>query len=260
MKYVAYYRVSTQKQGQSGLGLEAQRAAVLAFLGTLKSENGEAGEAQPGTFSPKSKSPKSKSKGTSQPNPDHGSPKPFLELTEIESGKRQKNRPRLKEAMQACRVYGAVLVIARLDRLSRNAHFLFGLQEAGVEFVCADMPFANRLTVGVMALVAEEEGRAISIRTKAALAAAKARGVKLGGDRGTTVSPEAARLGLDAIKARASRKARDITPIIAQIRAEGAVSLRAIAKGLNQRGVPAPRGGLWQAKSVQRVLERLIHP
>jgi DNA invertase Pin-like site-specific DNA recombinase len=182
---------------------------------------------------------------------------PFMEFTEIESGKRVKNRPRLKEAITACRVYGAVLVIARLDRLSRNAHFLFGLQESGVEFVCADMPFANRLTIGVMALVAEEEGRAISARTKAALAAAKARGVVLGGDKGAVMKPEISALGVKAVKDRSRQKARDVAPIVAQIRAEGAVSLRAIAAGLNARGVPAPRGGLWQAKSVQRVLERL---
>jgi DNA invertase Pin-like site-specific DNA recombinase len=149
-----------------------------------------------------------------------------------------------------------VLVIARLDRLSRNAHFLFGLQEAGIDFVCAEMPFANRLTIGVMALVAEEEGRAISARTKAALAAAQARGVVLGGDRGAVMKPEISALGVKA-EDRSRQKARDVAPIIAQIQAGGAVSLRQIAKGLNDRGVPAPRGGQWQAKSVQRVLERL---
>ena len=149
-----------------------------------------------------------------------------------------------------------MLVIARLDRLSRNAHFLFGLQEAGIDFVCADMPFANRLTIGVMALVAEEEGRAISARTKAALAAAQARGVVLGGDRGAVMKPEISALGVKAVKDRSRQKARDVAPIIAQIQAGGAVSLRQIAKGLNDRGVPAPRGGQWQAKSVQRILER----
>src|ERR1700745_4123042 len=101
----------------------------------------------------------------------------------VESGKRT-DRPMLDEAIKACRVYGAKLVIAKLDRLSRDAHFLLGLEKAGVDFVCADMPNANRLTVGIMAMVADEERRMISKRTKDALVAAKKRGTKLGGDRG----------------------------------------------------------------------------
>ena len=127
--FVAYYRVSTDKQGRSGLGLEAQHSAVAAFL------NG-------GTW------------------------KLVRDFTEVESGKRNDNRPKLAAAIQACRVYGAKLVIAKLDRLSRDAHFLLGLEKAGVDFVAADMPHANRLTVGVMALVAEQEATAISQRTK----------------------------------------------------------------------------------------------
>ena len=149
-KFVAYYRVSTQKQGRSGLGLEAQRHAVAEFL------NG-------------------------------GDWKIVGEFTEVESGKRS-DRPELARALAMCRLHGARLVIAKLDRLSRNAHFLFGLQEAGVDFVAADTPHANRLTVGIMAIVADEERRMISARTKAAMAAAKARGVQLGGDRGTRLT------------------------------------------------------------------------
>src|ERR1700742_3624648 len=126
--FVAYFRVSTARQGRSGLGLEAQREAVASFL------NG-------------------------------GSWAVVADYTEVESGKRN-DRPELQRAMQACRVYGAKLVIAKLDRLSRDAHFLLGLKEAGVDFVCADMPAANRLTVGIMAMVAEEERRMISNRTK----------------------------------------------------------------------------------------------
>ena len=113
--------------------------------------------------------------------------KVLQEFVEIESGKR-KDRPQLAKALAACRIYGAKLVIAKFDRLSRNAHFLLGLKESGVDFVAADMPDANRMTVGIMAMVAEHEGRAISERTKAALAAAKRRGVKLGGYRGATLT------------------------------------------------------------------------
>src|SRR5580693_783048 len=143
-KFVSYLRVSTKRQGESGLGLEAQRAAVEAFL------NG-------------------------------GRWKLVEELVEVESGKHDHNRPALHKALEACKVYGATLVIAKLDRLSRDAHFLLGLQKAGVKFVAADMPEANEMVVGIMALVAQAERRTISARTKAALAAAKARGVKLGG-------------------------------------------------------------------------------
>jgi len=146
-RFVAYYRVSTARQGRSGLGLEAQREAVRAFMGGSTRELAEA-------------------------------------FTEIESGKHDDDRPQLARALDACRLTGAVLVIAKLDRLSRDAHFLLGLEKAGVEFVAADMPNANRLTVRLMAVIAQEEREMISARTKAALAAAKARGTKLGGNRG----------------------------------------------------------------------------
>src|ERR1700740_2285396 len=128
--FVAYYRVSTKRQGASGLGLEAQKSAVETFL------NG-------------------------------GRWKLVADFTEVESGKNNM-RPQLTAAIQACRVYKATLVIAKLDRLSRNAHFLLGLKEAGIDFVAADMPEANRLTVGIMVLVDEQEREAISQRTKAA--------------------------------------------------------------------------------------------
>jgi DNA invertase Pin-like site-specific DNA recombinase len=136
-KFVTYYRVSTQRQGRSGLGLEAQRAAVQQFLAGRDAQV-------------------------------------FAEFTEVESGTKG-DRRQLAGAMLMCRMTKSVLLIAKLDRLARDAHFLLGLEKGGVEFVAADMPFANRLTVGVMALVAEEEARAVSARTKAALAARKAR-------------------------------------------------------------------------------------
>ncbi|WP_336492486.1 recombinase family protein [Methylobacterium nigriterrae] len=189
-KFVAYYRVSTAKQGASGLGLEAQRAAVVRFL--------ESGRADV-----------------------------VAEFTEVESAKRA-DRPELARAIQACRVYGARLVIAKLDRLSRDAHFLLGLEKAGVDFVAADMPNANRLTVGIMAMVAEEERRLISARTKAVLAAARVRGAVLGGYRGARVTPAGP---------------RNLAPVITAIQATGTTSHGGIAAALNARGIPAPRGG-----------------
>ena len=125
------------------------------------------------------------------------------------------------KALQACRVYGAQLVIAKLDRLSRDAHFLRGLEKAGVDFVGADMPHANRLTVSIMAMVADEERRMISQRTKAALAAAKKRGVKLGGDCGARLSRAARKAGREARAARARDRAVDLSPIIAELQRNG---------------------------------------
>jgi DNA invertase Pin-like site-specific DNA recombinase len=150
-------------------------------------------------------------------------------------------------------------VIARLDRLSRDAHFLLGLEKAGVDFVAADAPHANRLTVGIMALVAEEERKHISANTKSALAAAKARGVKLGGYRaGAGLSAEAHARSRAAIQARANGRAADIAGTIAALQAGGANSLRTIAAGLTAQGIPTPRGnGEWSAVQVQRVLDRL---
>lgn len=217
---VAYYRVSTAKQGASGLGLEAQREAVRQFLSS-------------------------------------GNWTMTAEFTEIESGKRS-DRPMLAKAFAACRVYGAKLVIAKLDRLSRDAHFLLGLEKAGVDFVAADMPHANRLTVGIMAMVADEERRMISARTKAALAAAKARGVKLGGNRGVSVD-EGARMASVAVRSgRAIARATDLAPIIAELREGGLTSLAGIAHALMARGIPTARGGgSWTAMQVSRVLARL---
>jgi DNA invertase Pin-like site-specific DNA recombinase len=220
-QFVSYLRVSTAKQGHSGLGLEAQRKAVADYL------NG-------------------------------GQWQLVTEVVEIESGKRS-DRPKLEEALRLCRLHNATLVIAKLDRLSRDAHFLLGLEKAGVDFVAADMPSANRLTVGIMAMVADEERRMISRRTKEALAAAKARGKKLGGNRGNLsgggTKGHVASLATRQAKARS--RASDLAPVIEELKASGAVSLRQIAAGLNAKGIRTARGGAWSAMQVQRVMERV---
>jgi DNA invertase Pin-like site-specific DNA recombinase len=218
-KFVAYYRVSTQKQGRSGLGLAAQRQAVADFL------NG-------------------------------GNWKIVGEFTEVESGKKS-DRPQLAKALAMCRLHGARLVIAKLDRLSRNAHFLLGLQESGVDFVAADMPTANQLTVGIMAVVAQDEAKRISERTKAALQAAKLRGAKLGGFRGAMPTVRMRKLSAEALQARTEARVADLAPIIKELQATGKTSLRAIAAGLNDQGIPTARGGEWSSVQVMRILERL---
>lgn len=217
-RFVAYYRVSTDRQGRSGLGLDAQRSAVHAFL------NG-------------------------------GRWKLVGEFTEVETGKRA-DRPQLTEALAACRVHGATLVIAKLDRLARNAAFLLSLRDAGVEFVCADMPFAERLTVGILALVAEKEAEHISARTKAALAEAKRRGVKLGGRPGNLRNRAEGAAKSAAVRAqKAADKAADLAPMVKELESQGH-SLRAIARELTVRGIPTSRGGAWTATQVQRLLAR----
>jgi DNA invertase Pin-like site-specific DNA recombinase len=221
-KFVSYLRVSTARQGRSGLGLEAQRQAVTDWL-------------------------------------DGGRWTVVKEFVEIESGKKA-DRPQLEKAFQLCRLLSAKLVIAKLDRLSRDAHFLLGLEKAGVDFVAVDMPHANRLTVGIMALMAEDEGRRISERTKAALQAAKRRGVKLGGDHGARLTAKQRAMGRAVLQARARARAADIAPIVKELQASGAVTLQAIADGLNERGIPAARGGQWRITQVVRLVESIDNP
>lgn len=206
--FVAYYRVSTDRQGASGLGLEAQRTAVASFV----TGRGELA----------------------------------AEFTEIESGRRS-DRPQLHAALAACQRQRATLVIAKLDRLARNVAFIAGLMESGVEFVAVDMPEANRLTLHILAAVAEHEREAISQRTKAALAAAKARGTKLGNPRPDVPAAVAARIARMA-KARAT-----VAPLIERLRAQG-MSFRAIAADLNARRIPSATGRQWHASSVRNVL------
>ena len=221
-RYVAYYRVSTDKQGRSGLGLDAQRESIVRHaVGT--------GGAVVAAFD------------------------------EVESGRRG-DRPQLAAALAECRLRRAVLLIAKLDRLARDAHFLLGLEKAGVEFVAADMPYANRLTIGVMALVAEEEARATSARTKAALAAAKARGTKLGNPRLRAGDSATAADARAAWSAAAGRRAADVLPYVTAARSAGAITLQQLADALTSRGVRTPRSGEgWRPWQVRRVLDRLGH-
>jgi DNA invertase Pin-like site-specific DNA recombinase len=210
-RFVAYYRVSTERQGRSGLGLEAQQASVATFI--------------------------------------NGGSDLVGEFTEIESGKRNE-RPKLAEALEACRRQKAKLVIAKLDRLSRNLAFIATLMESGVEFVAVDNPHANKLTVHILAAVAQHEREMISERTKAALAAAKRRGVKLGNPQLRT----AAARGTAATKANAQRFAANVLPVIREIQAAGVTSNTAIAEKLNERRVPTARGGRWAHPQVSTIL------
>lgn len=216
-KFVSYLRVSTARQGISGLGLEAQRAAVAGFL------NG-------------------------------GDWTLVREVVEVESGKRN-DRPALADALKLCRKHKATLVIAKLDRLARNVAFISNLMESGVEFVAVDMPQANRFVVHIMAAVAEHEAEAISKRTKAALQAAKERGTKLGGRRVSLERFAEIQAGARQVRSeRVAEQRAQLLPIISQIRASGSKSLRGIAAQLNNREIEAPRGGQWAAIQVRRVL------
>lgn len=217
VRYVSYLRVSTARQGQSGLGIEAQRAAVSAYL-----------QGCDGSL--------------------------IGEFVEVESGARS-DRPELAAAFAACRIHGARLVIAKLDRLARDAHFLLGLDKAGIDFVATDMPHANRLTVGIMALVAEQERAMISARTKAALAAAKARGVKLGKPENLSGRDRGCEISAMVRRAKAEARAADLLPIITSLQEAGASTYAALAQALNERGIPTARGGQWRPAQVQRVMD-----
>lgn len=217
--FIAYYRVSTARQGRSGLGLEAQRHAVHTYLNGRQSSLA-------------------------------------AEFLEIESGKRS-DRPQLAAALAACRLHRATLVIAKLDRLARNVAFVSALMESGVDFVAVDFPTANRLTIHILAAVAEHEAHAISERTKAALAAAKARGVRLGGYKGRTGTEADCERARAAQRALADQRASDLTATIHAIQREGHGSLRSIGRELIRRGIPTSRGGGWSASQVSNVLRRI---
>ena len=226
MKIVSYLRVSTAKQGNSGLGLDAQRSSIQTYADRMNA-----------TIT-----------------------KEFLE---IESGK-VNERVQLQEALHLAKITGSILVIAKLDRLSRNAAFLLTLRNAGVRFVAADLPDANELTVGIMALVAQQEREAISKRTKDALQEAKKRlalvGKKLGNPKGASAFRKAGKGnidGLKAIQAKADSFADNLKPVVTALALEGITSLGAIASAMNSRGMLTPRGGIWHKSSVKNLLERL---
>ena len=219
--FVSYLRVSTQKQGQSGLGLEAQRKAVSDYL-------------------------------------NYGDWNVIEELVEIESGKNNR-RPKMMEAIDLCKASGATLLVAKIDRLARDAAFLLNLKDAGIEFIAADMPEANRLTIGIMALVAEQEREIISKRTKDALAAAKAKGVQLGAYRdgkfvGRIGTTEDVKRASDARTALYRSRSVEKWPMLQKVDPEGSLSLRSIADSLNLMNVPTVLGkGSRSANSVKRL-------
>lgn len=223
MKLVTYFRVSTVKQGRSGLGLEAQQDAVSRYAAQVGGEV-------------------------------------VRSFTEVESGKINQ-RPELTKALHLAKVTGATLAIAKLDRLSRNAAFLLTLRDSGAKFVAADMPEANNFTIGIMALVAQNEREAISKRTKEALAAAKRRGTRLGNPNGATALRKANKgnkASVATIKAKADRHAQDLLPVVQSLHQEGITSLAAVADALNSRGMLTPRGGTWHKSSVSNLLARLV--
>lgn len=221
-KFVSYLRVSTDKQGKSGLGLEAQQKAITDYLNGGKWEL-------------------------------------IKEFVEVESGKKD-NRQELIKALNHCQITGATLLIAKLDRLSRDLNFISNLMKSGIEFVICDMPFANRFTIHILASVAEYEAEMISKRTKTALQALKARGVKLGTPANLNIAAIAKGqpLGVEAIKANADDFATKILPMITELKEQG-MSLNGIARELNARMILTARGqeGTWTAQSVKNVLSRV---
>lgn len=226
-RFVSYLRVSTRKQEASGLGLEAQRADVAAFVSRT---GGEA----------------------------------VREFVEVESGKAN-DRKELAAALAFARRSKATLLVAKLDRLSRNVAFLATLMESGVDFIACDNPHANRLTLHILGSMAEHEREMISKRTKDALAAAKARGAKLGSAReGHWEGREAARIegahkggerAAEVHRKRAREAYGDVLPLMREMR-EGGASLRKIAERLNGDGIPTRRGKAWTAMQVKNVLDR----
>jgi DNA invertase Pin-like site-specific DNA recombinase len=218
-RYVAYYRVSTERQGRSGLGLEAQRQTAQDFL---RSTDGTVAH----------------------------------EFVEVQSGK-DDTRPKLTEALKLCKLTRSTLLVAKLDRLSRNVAFLAALQESGARFVCADNPQATELVVHVLAAVAQAERKAISERTKLALAAAKRRGVKLGNPKLRPGTRAAARIATLAAQKASKARAEDLRGVVMDARSKGYHSLRAIAAYLNQLGVTTARGCQWVPAAVARLQTQL---
>lgn len=216
-KFIAYFRVSTQQQGLSGLGLEAQQVAVRTYLNSVQGDL-------------------------------------VAQFSEIETGKGSNaldKRPQLRAALDLCRKQKATLIIAKLDRLARNVHFVSGLLESGCDFVAADIPQANKVMLQMYSVMAEFERDQISARTKAALQAAKARGVKLG-----TAGPANLRPNIEQRQLAADAFSAKLRPMFEGMQARQ-ITQRAMVAELNSIGVPAPRGGTWQLAQIQRILKRI---
>jgi DNA invertase Pin-like site-specific DNA recombinase len=213
--FVAYYRVSTERQGRSGLGLDAQRSMIADYVASIGGSVCEA-------------------------------------FTEIESGKSHLNRPMLQKALGVARKRKATLIVAKLDRLARNVAFVSSLLESGVEFQAADFPTASRMMLQQLAIFAEYEREQISARTKAALAARKAKGLPLGRPQNLVGSPMP-RINREHAKAVAER----MRPIVDSIRGKGVCSLKGITDSLNQQGYLTENGNQWHLTTVKRLISRL---
>jgi DNA invertase Pin-like site-specific DNA recombinase len=212
-KFIGYYRVSTDRQGLDGNGMTAQREIVRRFV------DGQNGRLE-------------------------------CEFSEVESGARN-SRPQLAAALDYCKRSKSILVIAKLDRLGRNAEFLLSLQNSGVDFVCCDCPNADKFTVGILALVAQRERELISERTRLGLAAAKTKGVKLG-----TPNPEKAVAAMvTANKMAKSEFTTKVLPVVEEIRSAGVDTLQEIADCLNRRGISTRTGKTWYPSSVRNIIQ-----
>lgn len=216
-KYISYYRVSTQKQGKSGLGIDAQKTAVSNFIGK--------------------------------------SAILINEFEEVESGKNDE-RPQLHKAIEHCKKENAVLLIAKLDRLSRNVSFIYTLKDSKVDFRCCDMPDANSLTIGIMAVLAQDERERISQRTKSALAELKNKGVKLGNPKNLTSEAREKSLLVRQKNALENENNVKATALIKAMKI-GGQSFHSISKNLNENGFKTRLGSNFTSMQVKRLYDRL---
>ena len=219
MNFVAYFRVSTKRQGLSGLGLEAQKSLVHNYINSTLDG------------------------------------KLMLEYTEIESGKKD-NREQLAQALHHCEMTGATLIVSKLDRLSRDLHFLTSVMKSGIPFICADNPNANNLTLGILAVISQEERLAISARTKAALKAAKERGVKLGNPKLAEIRNTNTTAAINQNRLNANKFNIALLKSIRAIQSQGVSSYAGIARELNNLGIKSRRGSVIHHGTVRDALAK----